>query len=57
MYALVLSFLNYKGFVILLRKWLRLKKKCGIPLVYLLVSLALKTYQLRLPLWKDHFQL
>jgi hypothetical protein len=43
MYALVLSFLEEKRFVILFRKWLRLKKKknAAYPLVYLLVSLTL----------------
>jgi hypothetical protein len=40
MYALVLSFLNKKGFVILLRKWMRLKK-CSISISLLLVSLTL----------------
>ena len=41
MYALTLSFQNWKGFVILLRRWLRLKKNGVYPLVYLLVSLTL----------------
>jgi hypothetical protein len=41
MYALALSFQNWKGFMILLKKWLRLKKMWSNPLVYLLVSLAL----------------
>ena len=41
MYALVLSFQNWKGFVILIRKWLRLKKKIVVyQLVYLFVSLT-----------------
>jgi hypothetical protein len=35
MYTLVLSFLNQKGFVILLRKLLRLKK-CGISISLLI---------------------
>ena len=35
MYALILSFLNWKGFVMLLRKWLRLKKS-GISISLLI---------------------
>jgi hypothetical protein len=41
MYALILSFQNLMEFVILLRKWLRLKKNVVYLLVYLLVSLTL----------------
>jgi hypothetical protein len=36
-----IEFQNWKGFVILLKKWLRLKKNVIYSLVYLLVSLAL----------------
>ena len=44
MYTLVLTFLNYKGFVIFLRKWLKMvktKKNVLYPLDYLFVRLTL----------------
>ena len=45
MYALILSFLNWKGFVMLLRKWLRLKKS-GISISLLIgeFSINLTSY-------------
>ena len=49
MYALILSFQNLMGFVILLRKWLSLKKKCGIS-----ISLLISEFDINLTSCDSH---